>query len=114
MKTARAPEHSPYADRKRSWLEWGIAGVVVLAVTILAAIALHHFGARPPAEPMALSVYERDAQLRAADANEMDVLQLEHDALQDEVTRLRTQNAAQAERIQQLESHDCRPQSISP
>jgi len=37
------------------------------------------------------------------DANEVDVLKLEHDSLQDEVTRLRTQNAAQAARIQQLE-----------
>lgn len=40
---------------------------------------------------------------RAADANELDTAQLERDALKDEVTRLRTQNATQAERIQQLE-----------
>ena len=38
-----------------------------------------------------------------ADANEADTVQLERDALKDEATRLRTQNAAQAERIQQLE-----------
>ena len=37
------------------------------------------------------------------DASEADVLKLEHDSLQDEVTRLRTQNAMQAARIQQLE-----------
>ena len=40
---------------------------------------------------------------RAADANELDTAQLENDALKDEVTRLRNQNAAQAERVQQLE-----------
>ncbi|HEV2200559.1 MAG TPA: hypothetical protein VGR73_12120 [Bryobacteraceae bacterium] len=40
---------------------------------------------------------------RAADANELDTTQLERDALKDEVTRLRNQNAAEAERIQQLE-----------
>jgi hypothetical protein len=37
------------------------------------------------------------------DANEMDLLKVQRDALQDEVTRLRTQNGQQAARIQQLE-----------
>ena len=37
------------------------------------------------------------------DQNEADVMKLEHDSLQDEVTRLRTENAEQAQRIQQLE-----------
>lgn len=40
---------------------------------------------------------------RAADANEMDTIQLERDALRDEVTRLRKENAAQLARNQQLE-----------
>jgi hypothetical protein len=43
---------------------------------------------RPPAE---------------VDQNEADAIRLERDALQDEVKRLRQQNGAQAERIQQLE-----------
>jgi hypothetical protein len=38
-----------------------------------------------------------------ADANEADTVQLERDALKDEVTRLRTENAAQLQRNQQLE-----------
>ena len=109
MMTARTPECTPCPDRKRSRTKWGIAGVVVLAVAILAVIALRHIGARPPAQPVALSAYEHDAQLRAAGANEMDLMQLERDALQDEVTRLRIQNAAQAERIRQLELNHCRP-----
>jgi hypothetical protein len=40
---------------------------------------------------------------RTADANEMDTLKLERDALKDELTRLRNENAAQQERNQQLE-----------
>ena len=39
----------------------------------------------------------------AADTNEADVLKVERDALQDEVTRLRQQSGQQAARIQQLE-----------
>jgi hypothetical protein len=37
------------------------------------------------------------------DTNEADVLKVERDALQDEVTRLRQQSGQQAARIQQLE-----------
>lgn len=107
--TARAPEYTPYPDRKWSWPKWRFAGIVILAAATLAVVASRPSGARPPVEPTAQSVDERPAQLRAAAANEMDLLQLERDALQDEVTRLSTQNAAQAERIQQLELSHCRP-----
>jgi len=40
---------------------------------------------------------------RAADAHELDTARLERDSLKDEVARLRTQNAVQSERVQQLE-----------
>ncbi len=40
---------------------------------------------------------------RVADANELDTVQLERDALKDEVTRLRNENTAQTARIQQLD-----------
>ena len=39
----------------------------------------------------------------AVDANELDTLKVERDALQDEVTRLRGQAFQQGQRIQQLE-----------
>ena len=60
----RAPDYISVPRIRPNWLFWGIAAAVVLAVAVLAVASLRYFGARGPAEPMALAVYDRDSQLR--------------------------------------------------
>lgn len=63
--SARAPEYVPVQAPKRRWGAWLASIVVILAVAAGAVFYLRPFLTRGgPVEPLALAVYERNAQLR--------------------------------------------------